>query len=371
MRPSGRAFPWMMTYDGTITAAPEIDRAPMSDAGRALLAMRIYELAGEGRETLLRETVYPIMRRVADMAVSDWFKKREDRFILRGVELDVTGDDAIEHDASTVLAFLTVLRKAVAYSIKLDIDAERRAEWQRVIDGSFIEIANGRYVNHLGAANDSRASGWFCHIYYIAEAQRFLDDSIYAATVDYSHRRVECNIPWIGFAVASSEMRLGRPNRAEQYFIDHLENRIHGPGYFEECYPISGAAIPPFESAHGAHLTTACEQLVMSDFWEPRIFIGRGMPAKMRAAQVTFSSLRARDGIICSGISTPRRLQVVLRHTGDPVNEAVELTIPCEVGVTFRVLRDGVETAHDFHGETVTVHVPLLTGQVTELVLEG
>ena len=371
MRPSGRAFPWMMTYDGTITAAPEIDRAPMSDAGRALLAMRLYELSGDDREAFLRETIYPIIRRVADMAVSDWFVEREGRFILRGVELDVMGDTAIEHDAATVLAFLTVLRKAVAYSKMLEIDVDRRISWQRVIDGTVIEVVEGRYLNHLNASPDSHASGWFCHIYYIAEAQRFLDDRIYAATVDYSHRQVSCNIPWIGFAVASSEMRLGRPDRSEQYFIDHLENRLHGPGYFEECYPISGAAIPPFESAHGAHLTAACEQLVISDFWEPRIFIGRGMPAKMRAAEVTFSNLRARDGVLCSGVSTPRRLTVNLRHTGEPVVEKVELAIPCEAGVTFRVLRDGKETPHEFHGETVTVTVAMDRGQLTELVIEG
>ncbi len=371
MRPTGRAFPWMMNYDGTVTAAPEIDRAPMSDAGRALLAMRLYELAGQGRATLLRDTVYPVLRRVADMAVSDWFVERGGRMIFRGVELDVMGDSTVEHDASTVLAFLTVLRKAVAYSERLGVDADRRVAWQRVIDGTTIDIVDGRYVNHVGAAPDAHASGWLCHSYYIAEAQRFLDDRVYAATVDYSHRQVACNIPWIGFAVASSELRLGRPNRAESYMIDHLEERLHGPGYFEECYPISEAAIPPFESAHGSHLTFACEQVVMSDFWAPRIFVGRGLPAKLRAAEVTFRHLRARDGVLVAGVSTPRRLAVTLQHTGDPVEEELVLTIPCAAGVTFRVLRDGTETAHTFHGETVSVRVALTPGQVTEVVVEG
>ncbi|MEI6520085.1 MAG: hypothetical protein WCO98_08635 [bacterium] len=371
MRETGRAFPWMMNYDGTITAPPEVDRAPMSDAGRALLAMRLYELAGIGKDTLLRDTVYPILRRVAEMAVSDWFYEHEGRMIFRGVELDVMGDNAIEHDASTVLAFLTVIRKAIEYSNKLGVDADCLSRWQNVIDHTDINVVNGRYEDHRNAPPDAMASGWLCHSYYISECQRFLDDDIYAATVDYSHRQVSCNIPWIGYAVASSEMRLGRPDRAEQYFVDHLENRLHGPGYYEECYPLWMAAVPPFESAHGSHLTAACEQIVLTDFWEPRIYIGKGMPSKFRALRVRFSNLCARDGIIISGISEPRRLAVTLRNTGDAATEEIVLSIPCQAGVTFKVLRDGAETPHDFHGEFVSIIVTMKAGEETELVVEG
>ncbi len=95
------------------------------------------------------------------------------------------------------------------------------------------------------------------------------------------------------------------------------------------------------------------------------------MPAKFRMSRVRFSHLRARDGVIISGLSEPRRLAVTLHHTGDPVEEAIVLTIPCEAGVTFRVLRDGEEVVHDFHGETVTVRVALEYGMSTELVVEG
>jgi hypothetical protein len=372
MRDTGRAFPWMMNYDGTITAPPEVDRAPMSDAGRALLAMRLYELAGTGKDKLLRDTVYPILHRVAEMAVSDWFYEQEGRMIFRGVELDVMGDNPIEHDASTVLAFLTVIRKAIAYSEKLGVDAGCRPRWQKVIDHTNINVVNGRYEGHRDAPIDAMANCWLCHSYYISECQRFMNDDIYAATVDYSHRQVSCNIPWIGYAVASSEMRLGRPDRAEQYFIDHLENRLHGPGYYEECYPLWMAAVPPFESAHGSHLTAACEQIVLTDFWEPRIYIGKGMPSKFRTSRVQFSNLRARDGIIISGISEPRRLVVTLRNTGDMVvTEDIVLSIPCQVGVTFKVLRDGAETPHDFHGESVSVKVMLDAGEESEVVVEG
>jgi len=372
MRDTGRAFPWMMNYDGTLTTAPEIDRAPMSDAGRALLAMRLYELAGAHKETLLRDTVYPILRRVADMAVTDWFvKKKGKRYIFRGVENDVMGDHAIEHEASTVLAFLTVLRKALEYSERLQVDDDLRARWQQIIDHTAIDVTQGRYANHLNATPDMAASGWLCHSYYIAECQRFLDDRVYAATVDFSHRQVGMNIPWIAYAVASSEIRLGRPNRAEQYVVDNLEHRVHGPGYFEECYPLWLAAIPPFESAHGSHLTAACEQIVLPDFWEPRIYVGKGMPAKFRMARVRFHHLRARDGVLLAGLSEPRRLAVVLENTGDAIEEEIVLSIPCEVGVTFRVLRDGFPVDHDFHGESVSVWIRLGSGEKTELVIEG
>jgi len=171
--------------------------------------------------------------------------------------------------------------------------------------------------------------------------------------------------------VASSEIRLGRPNRAEQYVVDNLEHRVHGPGYFEECYPLWLAAIPPFESAHGSHLTAACEQIVLPDFWEPRIYVGKGMPAKFRMARVRFHHLRARDGVLLAGLSEPRRLAVVLENTGDAIEEEIVLSIPCEVGVTFRVLRDGFPVDHDFHGESVSVWIRLGSGEKTELVIEG
>ncbi len=370
MHPSGRAFPWMMTYDGYPTAPAERDRAPMSDANRALLAARIYEMAGRGREALLREVVYPIVKRVADMSVADWFYPEGDRLLFRGVENDVMGDEAIISDAATVLMFLSILRKALAYSKQLGVDAECRTAWQQVIERVKPEVADGRYVPHLHAALDAKASCWLCNIYYIAEAQPFLDDAVYARTCDYGQPAVTCNLPWIGFAAASSEIRLGRPNRAEQFFVDTILHRTHGPGYFEECAPVGVAAPPPFVTGHGSHLTAACEQLVLPDFWQHRVRIGAGLPAKLRAATVRFRNIRARDGLIVSGESSPARLAVQLYHTGDPVEMELHLTLPGEITPFFQVHRDDQPQAYDFHGEFITLRLPLEPEQRTEIVIE-
>ena len=371
MRPAGRAFPWMMTYDGEATTTPERDRAPMSDANRALLAMRIYELAGRGRQEMLRNAVFPIVKRVADMALDDWFYEQGGRMLFRGVETDVMGQPAIVNDTATVMMFLTLIRKAIEYSQTLGIHDPREPDWRRVLDAAKQEIVDGRYSPHLNAPPDAAAACWLCNIYYLAEAQPFMDDAAYAGTCDYSHRTVTCNLPWIGFAAASSEMRLGRPDRAEQHFVDIFADGVHGLGYFEEVAPVGSYGLPPLASAHGSHLVAACEQIVMSDFWRHRIFIGKGMPAKMRMGSVRFSSLRVRDGLIASGESDPKRLALRLHHTGDPVEMEIIIRVPCEARTTFTVRQDGRDLPHEFHGETVAVKVKLEYDMRTELAIEG
>ena len=365
---SGRAFPWMMTYSGEPTVTPERDRAPMSDANRAMIAIRIYELAGRHREQLLREAAFPIVKRVADMAVDHWFYEQDGRLLFRGVETDVMGAEAIINDAATVMMFLTIIRKALAYRAALGIDDPRRQDWQRVLDSARLDIVNGRYAPHLNARPDAKVGCWLCNTYYLAEAQDFMDDAAYAATIDWGQKVVGCNMPWIGFAAASSEMRLGRSDRAEQHFVEAFEHGTHGPGYYEEVSPVGSYGLPPLGTAHGAHLTAACEQIVISDFWRHRVYVGKGMPAKMRANRVVFSNLRARDGLIVSGESAPRRLAVSLHHTGDPVEMEIVLRVPCEAPTSFQVLADppaeavrrtgGRPAAYDFHGEYVTLRLP-------------
>ncbi len=371
MREEGRPFPWMMTYDGAPTVTPERDRAPMSDANRALLAVRLYELAGRGRETFLREVTYPIVRRVAELAVDEWFYEENGRWLFRGVEADIMDAEPIVNDAATVIMYLAILRKALAYSEQLGLDAARRRAWTEVIERATIEIAEHRYKPHLNADAEAKADCWLGNIYYIAEAQEFLDDAVYARTRDHGQRYITCNEPWIAFAAASSEIRLGRPNRAEQFFIEILENHIHGPGYFEEVTPVGTAALPPFGSAHGSYLVAACEQLVLADFWRHRVYIGKGLPAKLQMSRVSFRNLRARDGLLVAGISEPRLLDVTLHHTGDPVEMQIVLRVPCEAGECFRVLKDDDETAHEFNGEAVTVTVRLDYGSTVRLRVEG
>ena len=371
MRKTGRPFPWMLTYDGTAPIPVERDRAPMSDANRALLAMRIYELAGVGREQLLRDTVYPIIRRVADHAVEDWFEEENGIYIMRGVENDVMADTPQRHELGTVVMFLTVLMKAIHYSQHLDIDAEKRIKWQRLVDGIPLPALEDKYLPYWKAESNSASGTWFNMSYYLTEAQEYLDRDTYRNNRDAFEKITPCNYPWLNSAAASSEIRLDRPDRAEQFMRDTLDHRIHGPGYFEECAPIFLAALPPLATAHGSFLTASCEQVVLPDFWRQRIYIGKGMPGKMRMSHVSFNSLRANSGLIISGESTSTMLQLALHNTGEALAIELVLRIPAEAGVHFRLLRDGAAVAYKFLGDAISITLSFDADERMELLLQG
>jgi hypothetical protein len=370
MRTDGRPFPWMLRYNGEKGAKPERDRAPMSDANRAMLALRIYELGGKGRDTLLKNMVYPIVKAVVEMSLKDWFYEKDGRLIFRGVETDVMGQTPIENDLATVLGYITLIKKVITHSEYLDIDEDRRKEWQDVINRWKPEITtSGWYAPRLGASDKVRAGTWLCISEYLTECQKYLNPDILRAMNDNGQPVVRSNIPWISFAAASSEMRLNRPDRSEQFFIDNINHRIHGPGYFEESLS-DGGVPPPYASAHGSHLVAACEQVLMSDFWSHRIEIGTGLPSTLRTQHLKFHSLRGRDGVLVSGESTPKTLEVNLHHTGDPVKMDVVMSIPCQLGPLLRVSLDGQQVAYTFKGEQVIVNVPLEFGKDYKLKIE-
>lgn len=371
MRPEGRAFPWMMTYDGSPTVTPERDRAPMSDANRAMLAARIYEMAGKDRDSLLTKYVYPIVKRVANLGINDWFYEHKGRLLFKGIETDVMGDNAVLNDAANVTAYVTLIKKAIEYSKYLNVDPKQRQIWIEKLNKVYLDTLDGRYKPNLNATAANRGDLWLSNIFYTAEAGNFLDENVFKCTRDIGQQVVDINIPWIGFAAASTEIRLNRPDRAEQFFADILRNRVYGPGYFEEVAPVGRAGLPPYASAHGSHLVASCEQVVLSDFWKHRVSICTGMSARLRMNNVSFSNLRARDGLIVSGNSTPRSLSVNLHHTGDSVEMALVLKIPCGVGQFFKVLVDGKEADYTFHGESIEMKVKLEFNQKMEIRIEG
>lgn len=371
MRPEGRAFPWMMTYDGTPTVTPERDRAPMSDANRAMLAARIYEMAGKGRDSLLTKYVYPIVKRVANLGVNDWFYEEKGRLLFKGIETDVMGDNAVLNDAANVTAYVTLIRKAIEYSKYLNVDPHLRQTWARNLNRIYIDTLDGRYKPNLNAKAANRGDLWFSNIFYTAEAGDFLDENVFKRTRDIGQQVVDINIPWIGFAAASTEIRLNRPDRAEQFFADILRNRVYGPGYFEEVAPVGRAGLPPYASAHGSHLAASCEQVVLSDFWKHKISVGTGLPSKLRMSNLTFSNIRGRDGLMVSGTSSPHALEVNLHHTGDPVNMEIELKIPSEAGQFFKVYMNGVSVPYIFRGESVSLFLNLEYNKHLILKIEG
>ncbi len=371
MRPSGRPFPWMLTYNGEAVVPPERDRAPMSDANRALLAMRLFELAGRDRLQLLREAVYPILRRVADYSLAECFFESDGELLLRGVETDVMGEEPRPHFAATVILFMTVIRKAVDYAARLGVDPDRQERWRAALARIRLPVLDGRYPAWRGAASGQHTTDWFAIGNYLAETGEYLDDAAFRN----SRREVvpgeSANPAWFNSALASSEIRLGRPDRAEAFMADTIECRTYGPGYFQEMSLVGHAALPPFETAHGAFLTAACEQVVLPDFWRPRVFVGRGMPADWRRRRVSFSSLRGPGGVLISGVSEPRRLVVRLAHTGDPMELEAVFTRPVELTGPIRVLRDGRPVEFALADGDVTVKIDLTPDSDTELRVEN
>ena len=372
MHTDGRPFPWMMTYDGYAPIPPEEDRAPMSDANRALLAIRLYELMGKGRDSFLRDTIYPMVRAVAEHGLNDWFYEEDGKVLFRAVENDVMSQVPRVSETGTVIMFVTVLRYAIRYSEQLCVDDDLRSAWQRIVDGvQFERTPDGRYRAWHNAPDHVRGNAFFLNACYVAECQEYLDEEALRRSLDFGQRLTSCNYAWLNSAAASSEIRLGRPDRAEQFMIDSLENTVHGCGYFEEVIPNGVSSLPPFGTAHGAYLTAACEQIVLPDFWRNRVYVGKGLPSSLRARSVRFANLRALGGLLISGSSEPRRLVVELHHTGEAMEMEVVLRIPCRAGARFRVLRDGQAVEHAFAGESVSVRVALEPGLKSTLSIEG
>ncbi|MFW5857943.1 MAG: hypothetical protein ACOCX4_08695 [Planctomycetota bacterium] len=370
MADAGRPFPWMMTYDGASMVPPERDRAPMSDANRALLALKLYALAGDGREDLLAECVYPILRAVAEHGLRDWLTEEDGALVFGGVENDVMDDEARRHEIGTVVMYVTVLRQAAACADRLGVDADRAAAWRAAADRIPLPVAAGRYVPWKDAPPEALTTVWFNCAYYVSEAQAYLDDATYARTRDHAERKGLCNLAWIHSANASSEIRLGRPERAEQFLADVRRNTVHGPGYFEEVGPSGRAALPPFATAHGAYLTARCEQVVLPDFWADRVYIGRGLPATMRTRHLRFHGLRALRGLVIAGELTPRGWRLELDLRGPAATLELVVTLPAGAGVDHDVRLDGAPAPHRFAGETVALDVDLVPGRIAVLTID-
>lgn len=336
MQPHGRPFPWMMTYDGVPTVAPEQDRAPMSDANRALLAVRVLELTGgDERRTMLRTCVWPILQRVAEHLLDEWLVEESDGLHLRGVENDVVGEPPLEDEPGTLAMFTTVLLKAAQYAAELGhSDAADRFEAaaRRLV----LPMRDGRYLPRRGGSG--RCSVWFECAYYIAEARRFLDHQAWLDCTDSHGRRMTCNYAWLNGAAASSHIRADQPDWAEQFLIDTIRHRAHGPGYFEEVTPTGRYALPPLITAHGAFVTACLEQLVLPDFWDGRkLWLGRGLPAALLARGVRFAHIRAQRGLLVSGQWRTDALDAELRNTSDQaVPIELSLRLPAGIGLWMR-----------------------------------
>jgi hypothetical protein len=361
MAPHGRPFPWMMTYDGFTPVPPAQDRAPMSDANRAILAAMVYELSGAGRDELLRDTVYPIVRRVADHGVADWFYQSDEGTVrFRAVENDVMNETPRECEPGTVALYLSVLRKALAYAQTLQVDAERCQAWRQVLAHMALPRVDDRYAAWLGAPADQVVSPWFAGAAYIAEWEPTSDVAAYRRTCDhYDTHAAPINRPWLQALTASRMIRLDQPERAEQQLVDNVRHGLHGPGYFEECLPVGIAALPPFATAHGAHLTAACEQLVQPDFWTDRLWIGRGLPAAMRAHRIQFHGLRANKGVLVAGHYSPHSWVVTLTGTGCPLTLECLLRLPAAVSTRLVVTLDDAPVTWAYAGEFIVLCVPL------------
>lgn len=372
MRDEGRPFPWMVTSDGFAPVPEERDQAPMSDANRALLAIRIFELEGQDAEELLADDVYPIVRRVAEHACETWFYQDDQgRWQFRPVENDVMEQTPRTSEAGTVAMYLTVLRKAVAYAEALDRDLQERERWRAICDGwIWPRTADGRYSAWHGAPDDQQATVWFALAPYVAEAHAYLDHDSLRRTRDAAHAETICNRVWINAAGASAEIRLGSPDRAEQFLVDSYQHGTHGPGWFEEVGPHGRSSLPPFASAHGSWVVALCEQLVLPDFWEPRLYIGYGLPSRYRGRRVYFSDLRGLKGLLLSGAYTPHSWDLEFYADTDIDLELV-IRLPAAIGLRWDLIVD--QQAHPWtrDGEFLRVNLNFEAESLTVLQLDG
>lgn len=393
----GRPFHWMIHYDGT-SAWPSgwgPERGYLVSAAHAMSAIRHYETTRDRQ--LLASTIYPIVERVADYAVADRFitdPDNPDHYI--GASSGNDGAAPTEtNETFTTLWFAVVVKKAIEYSAALGVDNDRRAIWQDRLDGLKLEkgLHNGKTM-YFQSRTHPRPGSWLSMSLYPTEASPLVDPDTYAANrsvqcfLDWYHSSdtppQQTHQPWVYFWQAVSDMRLasslsaaGIPSQwnadtCEAYIATGL-SYIYGPGYFCEIAPESTkdlVGMPPYQSAHGAYITAASEQLVSGSIWEDTVDVFVNLPASMRDNEISFTNIRTPRGQVISATMNMDNIKITLSGRSSMVR--VRVLIPSNlVGKDFTVTANGRPCETTVQDETVTFSLKILSGESTSIVLQA
>lgn len=335
MAPEGRPFSYMLAYDGRPLIDEHREIVEMQVAAHAASAWKYYEANGD--DDLLRETVYPILKRAADYAVDDLFEATDDGYRLVPLGHDSGGHTELTPNRTFHAAwFLTTLRKASEYADHLGVDADRRERWDDVRERFAFATDDAEdlylYADDVHPADfDSEPPYFASRLLYPTEATADVDVERFRRTRDQSPP-LQINKPWMSFAQAATDYRAGDVERgADQYALGR--DLAFGVGFFKEIgpYGADGNMIPPFATAHGTHLTALLEQFASTDPTEGGVDLLGNLPPTLRGESFTFDDVRTQTGIVASGSVDGRSATFDLHNPGGERTEAVRIRPP--VGV--------------------------------------
>lgn len=327
--PEGRPFHWMTHYDGGSAMPPgSVDTGLMVNAAHATAAIRLYEATGD--EALLRDRVYPIVRKVAAWSAASFFKQEGNHWIGGGAGLDA--NTAMEpNETFTTLWFAAVLRRAALYAERLGVDPVERANWSAIAAGIRPEVGRDGYHQSRSVA---RPFGWVSLLLYPTEAAPLVDLGRFrvnrpAQAFEYDYHTYQ---PWVYFWQALSDMRVrGDVAANADARIGEGLKALYGPAYLAEILPagISMEGLPPYQTAHGSYLAACAEQMVAGDTWSDALDLFVNLPPRLRDRNVGFRGLRSPRGCVVSGEWSPSLVCVTIIA---PRATHVRLRLPIAAG---------------------------------------
>jgi hypothetical protein len=378
MRPTGRPFPWMMTYDGRTPVKPEEDHGLVVIDAFAMIAIRCYHDSRD--ETLFRDCVWPILDAVCGYLVADIFSREGDHYIIgKPLGHDVGGmAEALVNDTYTNVWSTSILRR----SLMLARDHGIAPAWAPTaetiiatihIEGDATHFHQARAVK----AEDFSFASWVPNLLYPTEMQPFLDREKVRATREdhpfndlYMEKQGDYQ-PWSYFWTALCDLRRGAVDSAEQVIQDGMQF-THAAGYFCECGPWQwgSCGLAPYPTPHGAFLTAVSEQLFSGSYWDDSLQLCTGLPTSLKHRTIQAANLRSGNGSLLQELTyCPDAITAVI--SGQRRRSVVCLLPPGVSTAKQRAVQvDGTIIAADFDDRAHTVTFDLdLSGPARRVVI--
>ncbi len=311
-KPAGRTFAWITRYDGS-SAMPSKwkDSGYFVNAAHAMSAIRLYETTQN--KNLLKQIIYPLLRKIAVYSANAHFIKEGDHYIGGGTGLDVNQPQETNQTFSTAW-FAVVLKKAAEYATILGVDEKHRIHWAEIAKNLKLEKGEAGY---FASRDNPKPDHWLSMLLYPTEAMPLVELSDFKR-----NRTVQCWLdtyglqqPWCHFWQALSDMRLGEgwAEQADEYIKEGI-GFVYGPGYFSEITPrgrnVEG--LPPYLSAHSVFLAAIAEQFLSGSIWSNDTVFFANLPTALRNREISFGKLRTSRGLIASGKRSPQKIELVL-----------------------------------------------------------
>ncbi|MBP5217036.1 MAG: hypothetical protein J6038_04290, partial [Bacilli bacterium] len=320
VRPSGKAFPWMMIYNGKTFLDEKKDIAPLVICAHAMTAIRYYECTKDEKD--LQDLCYPILKRCAETAVELFFRKDDSgRYIIS----EPVSNDVVEHPSDevnqtfTAVWFLVIIRKFIEFSSRLGLKIPEI--YQDIVRGYYLENDGKEYLHCRGhSAEEWHCASWLPFLTYPCEGMPLLDKQLLSATYDQYHyedlylSKQNSTQPWTCCIEAQSMQRVGRYERAYS-LLQRAEEFAYGDGYFCEINPCAQTVgFPPYISAHGAFVSAYLNMFVSFSIWKKEGEILVGLPETLRMQKLSIKRILSPGAILLEQAEySPREWKATLR----------------------------------------------------------